>query len=122
MVAKFTKDVIEQKLPSGQPFTSAAGIPPSFFTSFMTTNIAGLQNVKTVPGAQNELMPRARLMHTLGTKKYRDNFLLLQSNLNNMKEGVSGISSSPPQCLHLKALSLNSSRCSRGIILSRQTR
>lgn len=89
MMSKFTADVIAQRLPSGKPFRNAAGIPPTFFTSFMTTTQLNLQGVATVPGAQNELVPKKRIMHTLGSNTFTANFMLLQANLNNMKEGVS---------------------------------
>ena len=55
----------------------------------MNTANAALANVATVPGAQAVTTPVVRVMHTLGTKVYRDNFLLLQARLNNMKAGVS---------------------------------
>jgi hypothetical protein len=95
MMSKFTADVIARRLPSGKPFINAAGIPPTFFTQFMATNQANLQGVATVPGAQNVLVPKDRIMHTLGSKTYKVNFMLLQANLNNMKEGVS-----PPATVH----------------------
>lgn len=55
----------------------------------MNTALAALANVPTVPGAQAVTTPVVRVMHTLGTKVYTDNFLLLQARLNNMKAGVS---------------------------------
>lgn len=55
----------------------------------MNTLLPALANVPTVPGAQGVTQPVVRLMHTLGTKAYRDNFMLLQARLNNIKEGVS---------------------------------
>ncbi|KAF6840772.1 LysM domain-containing protein [Colletotrichum musicola] len=87
--AKFTHDVINQTLASGKPFTAARSIPPTFFSEFMTVNLLSLQDEKTVPGAKAELMPKKRIMHTLGTKKYNtENFLLLQGDVNNFKEGI----------------------------------
>ncbi|KAF6841193.1 Killer toxin subunits alpha/beta 4 [Colletotrichum plurivorum] len=86
--AKFTHDVINQTLASGKPFTAARSIPPTLFSEFMTVNLLSLQDEKTVPGAGAELMPKKRIMHTLGTKKYTENFLLLQGDVNNFKEGI----------------------------------
>ena len=55
----------------------------------MTTTQLNLQGVATVPGASSELTPVRRIMHALGSRIYTSNFVLLQAQLNNMKEGVS---------------------------------
>ncbi|KAI1875086.1 uncharacterized protein JN550_002515 [Neoarthrinium moseri] len=86
--ARFTEDVISQTLPSGEEFKAAAAIPPEFFTTFMNTNVLDLLHTETVPGAATEAMPKKRIMHTLGSTAYSKNFMLLQSNLNNMKQSI----------------------------------
>ena len=95
MFARFnTENAIQRILPSGGLFASAQLIPPDFFTTFMTTPSLALQNAPTVPGAGDQLVPKVRIMHTPGTDTYRDNLMLLQANVNNLKEGVS-----PPRTL-----------------------
>lgn len=89
MFAKFTADAITQTLPSGRHFAAASNVPPTFFTEYMTSSVSNLQNIQSVPGAQMQTIPKIRIMHTLGSSAYRVNFMLLQGNLNNMKEGVS---------------------------------
>lgn len=88
MIGKFTAAVISQQLPSGRAFTAAANIPPTFFTTFMDTQQAALLTTKTVSGAESVSKPKVRIMHTLGSKRYSGNFLLMEAGLNNMKEGV----------------------------------
>ncbi|RYP62905.1 hypothetical protein DL771_009521 [Monosporascus sp. 5C6A] len=91
MIAKFTQDCISQTLPSGGFFYAASSIPPNFFSQFMSTSLPHLTVVPTVPGASLETIPKKRIMHTLGSDVYRDNFMLLEAKLNNMKEGVFGV-------------------------------
>ncbi|KAJ3542676.1 hypothetical protein NM208_g3973 [Fusarium decemcellulare] len=88
MIAKFTADVIAQTLPSGAAFQTAASIHLDFFVKYMTTEQLDLQNVPTVPGADNVLKPKDRLMHALGSKKNSKGFMLLQGSINNLKEGI----------------------------------
>ncbi len=86
LFAKFVKAAIEGNLAGGGTFTA---IPGSFFQNFMNTNQAALANIPTMPGAQAETLPRDRLMWTLGSHAWPNNFLLLQARLNLMKAAVS---------------------------------
>ena len=86
LFSKFVKAAIEGNLAGGGTFTT---IPGSFFQNFMNTNQAALANIATMPGAQAMTLPAGRLMWTLGSGVWRDNFLLLQANLNLMKAAVS---------------------------------
>ncbi|KAH8902035.1 hypothetical protein BR93DRAFT_932432 [Coniochaeta sp. PMI_546] len=86
LFAKFVKAAIEGNLAGGGTFTT---IPGGFFQNFMNTNQAALANIATMPGAQAVTLPARRLMWTLGSGVWRDNFLLLQANLNLMKAAVS---------------------------------
>jgi chitinase len=86
--SEWVERVIEQKLYGDDPFPSAAGIPPDFFTNFMSNAQLDLFLYPTTLGATNEAVPQRRFMHTLGTKLWFENFLLLQDDVNIAKASI----------------------------------